>query len=106
MATDRALPDRLMRAALAVDNVESGLRDEADSTRAVTNDSKWQGSSSLAFRSMSTQWSRELGQCAGLAGELDSALRRAAKSASQRIYYEDQERERLDKLAKQKRESQ
>ncbi len=104
MTTDPHLPDILVTAASGVGAVRNGLSDKAhEASYRPGGGSKWSGPSAATFTSLSTQLSRDIGACAGLAADLEGALRRAAKSASQRLYWEAQERERLRREALAKR---
>ncbi len=106
MATDRALPDILGNAASGVDGVSGQLSQTATALIAVTSQSlvSWSGPASRTWNRSCMTISRELISQAQQANELAGVLRRAAKSASERIYYEDlaaaAERRRVEEAAR------
>lgn len=91
MGTDRALPGILGNAAAGVEGVSGQLGQTAAALIAVTTRSlvSWSGPASQTWNRSCMTISRDLISQAQQADELAGVLRRAAKSASERIYYED-----------------
>lgn len=91
MGTDRALPGILGNAAAGVDGVSGQLAHTAAALISVTTRSlvSWSGPASQTWNRSCMVIGRELISQAQQADELAGVLRRAAKSASERIYYED-----------------
>jgi hypothetical protein len=92
MSTDPALPDILGAAAGRVDQVGARLASAsvAMAAHGVRSSLFWSGPVSRSWVHSCLQISRELQSQASAAGELADTLRRAAKSAAQRIYWERQ----------------
>lgn len=92
MATDPALPDILGAAASRVDRVAEQLLSVAEASllASVHAGLGWSGRNADIFAADCIKESKELGVAAQIARELAGILRRAAKSASERIYREAQ----------------
>jgi hypothetical protein len=90
MSTDPALPDILGTAATRVDSVaeELTLASIAVQTAAIRALIGWSGPRSGVWGAAARTVAKELVTEAHMAHDLSSVLRRAAKSAAERIYYE------------------
>lgn len=101
MSTDPRLPDTLSTAAGKVDQVTASLVTLATAaqTQALQGIIGWSGPRSSVWGPATLKVARELTTEAGMTRDLSGALRRAAKSASQRLYWEQQAREAAQRKA-------
>jgi uncharacterized protein YukE len=105
MTTDPALPGILSGAAGRVDTVAQQTRATGAQAQvmAVSAMIGWSGSSATLYGKTCARLGQELTKDATEIAELADALRRAAKSASQRLYWEKQaEEKRQRELAAQR----
>lgn len=88
--TDLALPDILSTAANRVDRISEQLHSVAVATQIAAAHVMlgWSGPRTGIYAAACVKVARELGIEAGMARELADILRRAAKSAAERIYWE------------------
>jgi hypothetical protein len=90
MSTDPALPDILSTAAGRVDRVAEQLSSTATAIKSAGTQAlfSWSGPSAASYSKACAAVAVRLDGQAAQTTSLAGALRRAAKSASQRIYYE------------------
>lgn len=101
MSTDPRLPDILSTAAGRVDRVAEQLAalSVTAQAQAIRSLVAWSGPRSNVWGKGTLQVARELHTEASMTRDLADALYRAAKSASQRLYWEKQEREAAQRRA-------